>query len=234
MAERRLEISRMSPLRTGLLSGAGSTGVAFVVLMLISLLFVIDPSFDHGLADWLLGGVAVAAFALVTTGAGGFAGGVVAAALYNAIARLAGGVVVVLRDAEDPTGGPGGRPPANSGGQGAGRLSGGEGVMRKEIARISPLRVALITAAVTAVVYLATSLVMLLFGGLTGGMQQMQASGGMTGMGDMWITGGNAFLVVTGIIPMAIGGFVSGLLGALVYNLMAGIVGGIVIEMRDA
>ncbi len=232
--EKRLEIIRVSPLRAGLVAGAALTGIAFLGLMLVSLLFVIDPGFDYSFGEWLLGGLAVAVYALLTSGLGGFAGGVAIASAYNGAGRLAGGLTIVLRDADVSGGGRGGTRRREPERPLAGPSPRGEETMRKEIARISPLRAGIISAAVIAVVYLVVGLLMLVFGGLMGGMQEMQGFEGMGGMHAWWMAGGGILALVMGIVMGAIIGFISGVLSALVYNVAAGIVGGVVIELRDA
>lgn len=92
--------------------------------------------------------------------------------------------------------------------------------MRKEIAWISPLQTGIIYAAIIAVVYVVFGILALIFGGMgPGGMQMM---------------GGGIGALFFGIIMGAIFGFIGGAVSAFVYNVAAGIVGGIVIELKDA
>ena len=95
--------------------------------------------------------------------------------------------------------------------------------MRKEITWISPLRTGIIYAAIIAVIWIVFGILALIFGGM---------GPGGPGMSEMM--GGGIGAVLGGIIMGVIMGFIGGALSALVYNVAAGIVGGVVIELKDA
>jgi len=102
--------------------------------------------------------------------------------------------------------------------------------MRKEIAWISPLRTGIIYAMILAVLYFAFIVLALIFGGLSGGFHR----GGFSGMEGSMMLGAGLVRGFLGLIPAIIGGFFAGLISAFVYNVAAGIVGGVVIELRDS
>ena len=98
--------------------------------------------------------------------------------------------------------------------------------MRKEIVRIGPLRLGIINAAVMAAAYLVIGVFGVVIG-VIGGMHG--------GMGDFGMFGGGGLLsLALAALFGATFGFVAGVAGAAVYNLAAGMVGGVVIELRDA
>ncbi len=101
----------------------------------------------------------------------------------------------------------------------------GDRAVRKEIAWISPLRTGVIYAAIISVVYVVFSIIMLFFDTMTGGM------GG--GMGGGVMFGGGFVSIVFGLVMSAVSGFIGGMIGAFLYNIAAGIVGGVVIELKD-
>lgn len=101
--------------------------------------------------------------------------------------------------------------------------------MRKEVTWVSPLRTGIIYAAIFAVIYFAIGLIALIFGGFSGGMNE-----GAGAFGGARMMGGGLLGAIGGLIMGGIGGFIGGVIGAFVYNIAAGIVGGVVIELKDA
>ncbi|MEZ0471960.1 hypothetical protein [Luteimonas salinilitoris] len=93
------------------------------------------------------------------------------------------------------------------------------------IKQIGVLSAAKISGIIAAAIGLIAALLFLLFGGLLGGMMGDQGGNG----GLLAIGGGVASLV---ILPVLYGifGFIGGLIQAFIYNLAAGVVGGIRIE----
>jgi hypothetical protein len=102
----------------------------------------------------------------------------------------------------------------------------GDRAVRKEVAWISPLRTGIIYAAIISVVYVVFSIIRLTFGGMMGGM-----GGGMEGAGMM--LGGGFVSIIFGLVMGAVFGFIGGMFGAFIYNIAAGVVGGVVIELKD-
>ena len=98
--------------------------------------------------------------------------------------------------------------------------------MRKEITWISPLRTGIIYAAIISVVYAVFSIVMLIFGTMMGGM-----GGDM--MGGMLMAGSGFMSIIFVLVMGAVFGFNGGMIGAFIYNIAAGIVGGVVVELKD-
>lgn len=114
--------------------------------------------------------------------------------------------------------------------------------MLKEIRRMSPLRAGLVYGALIGIVYLVGGLAMLLIGGLVGfeQMMQMQGMGPPEGGAGMPGPGGAGMMAAGGVLGVLVGsvvgtvvGFVFGVLVAAVYNLVAGMTGGLLIELRD-
>ena len=98
----------------------------------------------------------------------------------------------------------------------------GDRAVRKEVAWISPLRTGIIYAAIISVVYVVFSIIRLTFGGMGGGME---------GAGMM--LGGGFVSIIFGLVMGAVFGFIGGMFGAFIYNIAAGVVGGVVIELKD-
>jgi hypothetical protein len=99
--------------------------------------------------------------------------------------------------------------------------------MRKEISWVSPLRLGIIDAAVFAVMYLVVGILGLIFGGMMGGM-----GGGIEGAGMMG--GGGIVALVIGVVVGAVARDNPRVIGAVKNKIPAGIVGGVVIELKDA
>lgn len=100
--------------------------------------------------------------------------------------------------------------------------------MRKEIVHISPVRAGLLSAAIAVVIYVAFGLVI----GVAGMMNNYPPTHEGYGPADLLASG--VFALIFGLFSGGIGGFLSGWLGALIYNLVAAVIGGVVIELRDA
>ena len=96
----------------------------------------------------------------------------------------------------------------------------------KEIKRIDPMSYAKITGIVMAAIGLLMAFFFLLFGGLFASMSSGTSSGfGMAGAGIASII---IFPIMYGIL-----GFISGLVGAIIYNAVAGTIGGVKIQFED-
>lgn|GEM_PF-3004636 len=106
--------------------------------------------------------------------------------------------------------------------------------MRKEITWISPMRTGIIYAVILAVLYFALKIFTLLFAVFAadhyaGGFAHMQGGEGAVPM----ILGAGLLESAIRLIPAMIGGFFAGLISVFIYNVASGIVGGVVIELRD-
>jgi hypothetical protein len=93
--------------------------------------------------------------------------------------------------------------------------------VRKEIAWISPLRTGIVYAAIIFVFYFVFSIIMLILGDM-GGMESAE-----------FMLGGGFVSIIFGLVMGAVSGFIGGMIGAFIYNIAAGIVGGVVIELKD-
>ena len=108
--------------------------------------------------------------------------------------------------------------------------------MRKEIRRISPVRMGVIYAVMFMLAYLVMGIFWLLFGSMMmGGFGQMSQIEGMNPAmaGDMMRAGG-VIGILFGAFMGVVFGFIGGVIIAAVYNLVAGITGGIIITLEDA
>lgn len=107
--------------------------------------------------------------------------------------------------------------------------------MRREITRVSPLSYGLMLGAIVGVLALLMAALSLIFAAT--GMGWMGGYGMMGGYGpdggEMRMIGGGVLGFVAMIVMQVVGAFFIGVLVALAYNVAAGIVGGVVIELRE-
>jgi uncharacterized membrane protein len=107
--------------------------------------------------------------------------------------------------------------------------------MRREITRVSPLSYGLMFGAIVGVLGVLMAALSLIFAAT--GMGWMGGYGMMGGYGPegggVHMIGGGVMGFLAMIVMQVVGAFFVGVLIALVYNIAAGIVGGVVIEMRE-
>ena len=111
--------------------------------------------------------------------------------------------------------------------------------MLKEIRRISPFRLGIVYSALIGIVYLVMGFLYLLVGGVTG-FDEMAMEFGGAGSGEAPSMGMAGAMAATGVLAVVLGsvlgavvGFLGGVLVAAVYNFVAGLTGGVLVELAD-